>query len=182
MRKAEMIQVLYQIEDYIVSGAILAAPRENPHLKNCWQVLKCERKRCPSYGLDGNRCWHHAGTFCPPFQPYRSFARKWPDCRDCEVFHASTPTRESRETELANNIFFSLSQRGIHQDWDHRLSEARLTPRELQVYELILQRLTREEMARQLKIKAETVKMHTSNLMKKLKVRRRIDLCPPVAR
>jgi DNA-binding NarL/FixJ family response regulator len=51
-----------------------------------------------------------------------------------------------------------------------------LSPREREVYELVVQRLTNREIARLLFIEESTVKVHVHHIYDKLGVRSRLDL------
>jgi len=53
--------------------------------------------------------------------------------------------------------------------------EQRLTKREQEVLALLAKGLTRDEIAAKLFVSSETVKMHTKNLYKKLKVKNKIE-------
>ena len=53
--------------------------------------------------------------------------------------------------------------------------ENKLTKRESEVLSLLAKGMTRDEIANKLYISSETVKMHTKNLYKKLKVKNKIE-------
>ncbi|MGH7750234.1 MAG: response regulator transcription factor, partial [Candidatus Dormibacteria bacterium] len=53
---------------------------------------------------------------------------------------------------------------------------ARLTPRERQIFSFMLKRYTNSYIARELGISTQTVKNHSSNVLRKLGVNRRTDL------
>jgi DNA-binding NarL/FixJ family response regulator len=53
---------------------------------------------------------------------------------------------------------------------------ARLSPREIQVLDLLLDNLSNKEIASKMKIAERTVKFHVSNVLKKFGIHRRADL------
>ena len=80
---------------------------ENPHLVKCWEKTGCTRRECPAYGAENLRCWQIAGTHCGD-TIVGSRARLLQDCKDCEVFKASTREPASDLGELFNNMMFIL--------------------------------------------------------------------------
>ncbi|MDY6792905.1 MAG: ATP-binding protein [Thermodesulfobacteriota bacterium] len=54
--------------------------------KNCWEIMKCNKKECPAYGEVYNRCWYLAGTLCPDCIG-GDYAQKIESCKNCQVYH-----------------------------------------------------------------------------------------------
>ncbi len=52
---------------------------------NCWEVMACGKKDCPSYGESGGRCWEKVGTFFGG-EVQGEFAKKIGNCRDCRFY------------------------------------------------------------------------------------------------
>jgi len=53
--------------------------------KNCWEIMRCNKKKCPAYGDKYRRCWYLAGTMCPNCVD-GEYAKKIISCRTCEVY------------------------------------------------------------------------------------------------
>lgn len=82
-------------------------PLDNPNIPVCWEVKNCDYRKCPAYGKNNARCWQIAGTHCGGVvQGW--FARKFNDCKECQVFQQSIsePTYEIMET--FNNMMHIL--------------------------------------------------------------------------
>ena len=57
----------------------------------------------------------------------------------------------------------------------NKIKDTKLTKREIEVFQLLGNGMTRDEIANKLYISSETVKMHTKNIYKKLKAKNKID-------
>lgn len=53
--------------------------------KNCWEIMRCNKKDCPAYEDRYRRCWYLAGTMCPNCVD-GEYAKKIISCRTCEVY------------------------------------------------------------------------------------------------
>ena len=173
------------LEDALLKGDAQRL-RENPSLQPCWKVMRCRRKRCPAYGCSGVRCWQMAGTFCAPAKKPQGFEAQWPDCRSCPVFLAATPTVELRVQELINNIvfvtrgtdprIFPIERSNLLRKVIPFASYYKLTPREHSVLPLVVERLTRNEMAKLMGVAPETIKAQVKQIYRKCKVASREGL------
>lgn len=78
------------------------------------------------------------------------------------------------ERQLLSRFMDSI----VHSTRRHNVKEGppRLSPRERQVLECLLQNLSNKEIARKLEISERTAKFHVSNLLAKFDVKRRADL------
>jgi signal transduction histidine kinase len=83
---------------------------QNPLLVKCWEYTHCDRTECPAHGSPNRRCWQVAGTHCGE-KPLGTHARFLEDCKECDVFKASTQDSISETGELFNNMMFILQQR-----------------------------------------------------------------------
>ena len=61
-------------------------------------------------------------------------------------------------------------------DWSYLQKRYNITPRELEISQLLCRGLANEEIARRLKIKHGTVKTHIRNLYRKIWVRNKISM------
>jgi DNA-binding CsgD family transcriptional regulator len=172
----KIASIISALEDALIGGDAHRF-RESPSLQPCWKVMRCRRKRCPAYGCPGVRCWQVAGTFCDPAKKTQGFEAKWPDCRNCPVFLAATPTIELRLQELINNVIFALrgtDPRISSIERDHALknvipfaSHYKLTSRERSVVPLVVERLSRNEMAKLMGVAPETIKTQVKQIYRK---------------
>lgn len=178
MREHRIIDLLFKLEECLVTGETIEFNPDNSYLRQCWELMDCRKKRCPAYGRKGVRCWQVIGTFCKPGNKQTGFWSKWSDCRQCPVFKAATPTRKARVQELINNIIASFSNENIafggarqkiKKNFDRLIMQFNFTVREQEILLLVLDRFTRKEIARELSISEETVKMHIKSLHRKLK-------------
>ncbi len=53
--------------------------------KNCWDIMKCNKKKCPAYKNYHHRCWYLAGTLCPTCVE-GEYAKKMDSCQQCQVY------------------------------------------------------------------------------------------------
>ncbi len=51
----------------------------------CWEIMKCEKSDCPSFGDRSIPCWLRSGTLCLG-KPVGMFAEKLKDCHKCPVY------------------------------------------------------------------------------------------------
>lgn len=176
MTKKELIELLLKLENSIVNDSFEDLWNENLKYTKCWEVLNCNKKSCPAYGRTGVRCWQIAGTFCKNEKFKGSFVKKWQGCLNCPVYDSVMDNDETRVRELINNIIFalknfdpaSLNTLRIKKFFPQIVEDFNISNREQAVLLLILERMTRKEIASHLKISEETVKMHTKNIYKKL--------------
>jgi len=64
---------------------------------DCYEMMNCEKKECPSHGDDALPCWMESGTLCYG-QPVGDFALKLGNCFRCKVY------KEMRGDELRQLI------------------------------------------------------------------------------
>lgn len=176
--KRSALKALFQLEEDLITGKVGDLLQDNPYLGTCWRMLKCNKKRCPSFGKEKLRCWQVVGTFCNPTDRDADFEAKWNDCRKCPVFIKATPTSRARELELLHNIVHSMRQPRFYfgRQLDQIKARFRLSPRECQVLALLANRFSRAEMARELNVSQETVKKLVSGVYRKMGVRCRESL------
>ena len=184
--KKDLETLLREVEASILSSAEMSGYRANPHLKPCWQLRGCEKKRCSAYGRQETRCWHMVDTLCCKVPRPLSFRQKWlRHCRDCVVFKNATPTPKYRLIEFYNNLLFlqqHLSPHGAELTADmkrrfNRESARRgLSPREREVLLLLLERFTVPEIGAHLHVSENTVKTHLKSLYRKLEVHSKREL------
>jgi PAS domain S-box-containing protein len=80
---------------------------ENPNLKKCYEIMKCNKKDCPCYGREAERCWQRAGTYCGG-NIQGDFVKKY-GCRpDCPVFASCTKDPIYQLGEYFNNMMHIL--------------------------------------------------------------------------
>jgi len=77
-------------------------------------------------------------------------------------------------SEIVNCMFTQFSKLARESQWRKALHTAVLTPRERDILELIAQRLTNKQIAKQLRVSIYTVKNHVHNLLDKLQVDSRV--------
>jgi len=84
----------------------------NPHLKTCYEVMKCNRGDCPCYGKGTTRCWQIAGTHCGD-KVQGFFARKYGNCSLCPVFRDATADPIYQIGEHFNNMMHILESQNM---------------------------------------------------------------------
>jgi DNA-binding NarL/FixJ family response regulator len=72
--------------------------------------------------------------------------------------------------EIVQTMFDQLAQAGSDAPWRRRAESINLTPRELEIVDLISNRLSNKEIARELSLSVYTVKNHVHNIIEKLAV------------
>lgn len=175
-------KLLSSLEKHLSEDMLVELWFDNPDLVVCWQVRKCNQKRCPVYGRQEKRCWHVIETHCDSALgalKATSFSEKWKICKKCPVWKKATQNNFTYFREIVNNIIFLL----INQEKDHLtflkrvddnfnaiMFHYKLTPREGEVLHHILLDKNRNEIATALNISIETIKMHKRNLYKKFTV------------
>jgi diguanylate cyclase (GGDEF)-like protein len=83
---------------------------ENSHLIKCWETKNCGKKDCPSYKSENLRCWQVAGTFCGG-KLQGTFAQKYGNCKECDVFRAACATEADTIGEQFNNLLHLLQEK-----------------------------------------------------------------------
>ncbi len=81
-----ILSLLEQLQELLLGGRLTRYLGKAQQLVRCWEVLACNRKRCPAYGNLNVRCWQLVGTMCAEhctsISPHRT---KWnevdPVCR-----------------------------------------------------------------------------------------------------
>jgi len=53
--------------------------------KNCWDIMKCNQKKCPAFKNPHHRCWYLTGTFCPNCVEGK-YAKRIQSCQNCRVY------------------------------------------------------------------------------------------------
>lgn len=189
MKRAGLIKSLLEFEDLFVSGKIREVELTNKWMPTCWKVMGCNKRRCPAYGMTRPRCWQIPGTFCNPPIKMMDISQKWQGCRQCSVFLKATPTKEARLTELLSNIFSSLVGAGdVKRNITLRFNAKKapgiykLTPRESQILDYLINRHSRKQIAAEISLSEETVKDHMKNIYHKLDVSSRDTLIAKLQR
>lgn len=83
-----------------------------------------------------------------------------------KVFHGETFCSQ----EIVQTMFDRLAQTASSAPWRRRAESIDLTPRELEIVELISGRLSNKEIAKKLSLSVYTVKNHVHNIVEKLQV------------
>jgi len=82
-----------------------------------------------------------------------------------------------RATHAGKRVWFIGSETAPYPNRQHSVRQhACLTPRERQVFSLMLKRYSNSDIAKELGIRPQTVKNHSSSILRKLGVNRRTDL------
>ncbi len=78
------LDVLRESAEEVVRGNldVQTAP---PLVRDCWEVMNCNKQECPAYRADRHRCWYLAGTMCPQCTDV-DLPGKLRTCRTCRVF------------------------------------------------------------------------------------------------
>lgn len=180
---ADAAVLILSLENASMCDDALGLVEENPHLRACWQLMNCRKKRCPAYGRPPIRCWQMVGTFCVDFHAGLEITGKWSDCRTCIVFKTATPNQKWRLNEAISNIYYALSGASrvgnnatqmVKRHWIKiAVDRFGLSSRETEVIAMLLQRFKRPEIAKELGVSQHAAKMHIANLYKKMKVHTR---------
>lgn len=99
--RKEIIPLLYQGHN---SSEVMF---HNPHFVSCWIRKECTRKECAAYGNADIACWYRTGTYCDG-ATQGTYAAKYGECRECDVFKESCPTLVEEVGEALNHLLFSL--------------------------------------------------------------------------
>ncbi len=75
----------------------------NLNLKKCYELKNCTNKDCFCYGKGPLRCWQIAGTYCGG-KIQGTFAQKYYNCSECNVFQQATSDPISQIGEQFNNM------------------------------------------------------------------------------
>jgi PAS domain S-box-containing protein len=71
----------------------------------CWEVFKCDKKKCPVHKSKSLRCWLISGTHCRD-EIQGKFIEKMEMCLECKVFSANMDISAMRETiKVVNKQF-----------------------------------------------------------------------------
>lgn len=71
----------------------------------CWEVFKCDKKKCPVHKSKSLRCWLISGTHCRD-EIQGKFIEKMEMCLECKVFSANMDITAMRETiKVVNKQF-----------------------------------------------------------------------------
>jgi PAS domain S-box-containing protein len=71
----------------------------------CWEVFKCDKKRCPVYKSKSLRCWLISGTYCRD-EIQGKFIEKMEMCLECKVFSANMDIAAMKATiKVVNKQF-----------------------------------------------------------------------------
>ena len=77
--------------------------------------------------------------------------------------------------EIVQSMFSKLAQTARQSHWRERVERVDLTPRELEVVQLIAKRLSNKHIAKELSLSLYTVKNHVHNIIEKLQVEDRFE-------
>jgi len=71
----------------------------------CWELFKCDKKKCPVHKSKSLRCWLISGTHCRD-EIQGKFIEKMEMCLECKVFSANMDISAMRETiKVVNKQF-----------------------------------------------------------------------------
>ena len=71
----------------------------------CWELFKCDKKKCPVHKSKSLRCWLISGTHCRD-EIQGKFIEKMEMCLECKVFNANMDISAMRETiKVVNKQF-----------------------------------------------------------------------------
>lgn len=95
----------------------------NPHLMACWKAKDCTNVRCPVFDNETDlRCWHMAGTYCGG-KVQGEFAKKFGNCKLCEIYKAACPTIVEELGEGINNYLYLIrKQKKLNAKQIHEIS------------------------------------------------------------
>ena len=80
----QSIKKLHESSEQALKGNLDV--RTAPTLKkNCWDIMLCNKKKCPAYRNYHHRCWYLAGTLCPTCVE-GEYAKKIKSCQQCRVY------------------------------------------------------------------------------------------------
>ncbi len=80
----QSIKKLHESSEQALKGNLDV--RTAPTLKkNCWDIMLCNKKKCPAYKNYNHRCWYLAGTLCPTCVE-GEYAKKIKSCQQCQVY------------------------------------------------------------------------------------------------
>lgn len=82
---------------------------ENPHLKNCGDVLDCRMEDCPMHDLPGERCWQVMALRRSAYG-HTTVIDELKKCLSCEVYRRSCPDALTELGESFNNLMFLLEE------------------------------------------------------------------------
>ena len=71
----------------------------------CWELFKCDEKKCPVYKSKSLRCWLISGTHCRD-EIQGKFIEKMEMCLECKVFSANMDITAMKETIKSVNKQF----------------------------------------------------------------------------
>lgn len=78
---------------------------------NCWETLKCEKTKCPAYGIQDSKCWLISGTFCDG-TIQGEYLSKIERCLICKVFKRNMTVSSSKKTfQLLSHQFKEYANR-----------------------------------------------------------------------
>ncbi|UCG32013.1 MAG: hypothetical protein JSU68_10150 [Phycisphaerales bacterium] len=80
---------------------------ENPHLKHCRDVLKCDQPECRMYNARGERCWQIL-ALSRADEDHLTPRIEILQCLACEVYRQSCPDKLTELGESFNNLMFLL--------------------------------------------------------------------------
>lgn len=53
--------------------------------RNCWEIMDCDRQKCPAFEDRQRRCWYLAGTLCPNCDSL-DYPQKMASCQECQIY------------------------------------------------------------------------------------------------
>lgn len=88
-------------------GDLLVRTKEK-NMIECWKVMKCEQKDCPSYGSAYLNCWDAPGTLCRG-EKQENVIAKLEKCKECKVYLLSQGDEINQMGRSMNTMFASFS-------------------------------------------------------------------------
>ncbi|MBC8412208.1 PAS domain S-box protein, partial [bacterium] len=79
----------------------------NDYMAKCYEMKNCGKINCPCYGIEPERCWQVAGTYCGgPVQG--EFAQQYGNCPECIFYKKTTSNPIPENGEKFNNMMHML--------------------------------------------------------------------------
>ncbi len=100
------IERLYQASEDALRGN-LSAQAAPLLVKNCWEIMNCNREECPAFGDIYRRCWYLAGTMCPNCAD-GDYSKKIENCKSCPVYLKNSGDEIQRLAESFDAMAMAL--------------------------------------------------------------------------
>ncbi|MBI5740279.1 MAG: GGDEF domain-containing protein [Nitrospirae bacterium] len=98
--------------DEVIQNESFGVRLQCDSLLKCWEVKDCVQTGCPSFKSENLRCWQVSGTFCGG-KVQGHFAKKYGDCRKCEIYQYAFQGGISLIGESFNNMMALLESKNL---------------------------------------------------------------------